>query len=112
MLQGLARSFGALMLGAALAWSLNAAAQSPAPPKTEPTKDAKVTNPPAAPVEAPKAASPPVPAQGSTAVPGWNNPPVDWGSVSTRPQYASIPGRETNVLINAGGREWRAFRNG
>ena len=112
MLQRLARSFGALMLGAALAWSATAAAQSPAPPKTAPTKDAKVTNPPAAPVQAPNVASPPAPAKGSTAVPGWNNPPVEWAGVSERPQYASIPGRETNVLIQAGGREWRAFHNG
>ena len=112
MLQRFARPLGALMLGAALAWSLAAAAQTPAPPTTAPTKDAKLTNPPAAPTQVPNASSPPAPAQGSTAVPGWNNPPAEWGSVSTRPQYASIPGRETNVLIQAGGREWRAFRNG
>jgi formate dehydrogenase subunit gamma len=112
MLQRFARQLGALMLGAALAWSLTAAAQSPAPPKTAPTPEAKVKNPPAAPVEAPKVSSPPAPAQGSTAVPGWNNPPAEWAGVSERPQYASIPGRETNVLIQAGGREWRVFRNG
>jgi formate dehydrogenase subunit gamma len=32
--------------------------------------------------------------------------------VSEVPQYASIPGRETNRLIQGAGREWRAFRNG
>jgi len=52
-----------------------------------------------------------VPAKGSTAVPGWNNPP-DWGGVSEQKQYASVPGREYNVLIQGTGKEWRAFRNG
>ena len=112
MLQRFARPLGALMLGAALAWSAAAIAQTPAPPATAPTKDAKVTNPPAAPTQAPNVSSPPAPAQGSTAVPGWNNPPAEWAGVSERPQYASIPGRETNVLIQATGREWRAFHNG
>ena len=112
MLHTVARQLGALMLGAALAWSLAAAAQSPAPPTTAPTPGAKVKQPPAAPAEAPKVSSPPVAAQGSTAVPGWNNPPQSWDSVSERPQYASIPGRETNRLIQGAGREWRAFRNG
>ena len=112
MLQTFARQLGALMLGAALAWSLAAPAQSPAPPTTAPTPGAKVKQPPAAPAEAPKVSSPPVAAQGSTAVPGWNNPPQSWDSVSERPQYASIPGRETNRLIQGAGREWRAFRNG
>ena len=31
---------------------------------------------------------------------------------STKPQYASVPGRETNVLIQGGGHEWRKLRNG
>jgi formate dehydrogenase subunit gamma len=46
-----------------------------------------------------------VPAKGSTAVPGWNNPP-DWGGVSEQKQYASVPGREYNVLIQGTGKEW------
>jgi formate dehydrogenase subunit gamma len=61
--------------------------------------------------DAPKAASPPTPAKGSTAVPGWNNPPA-WGSASERPAYASVPGVDTNRLIQGAGREWRIFRNG
>jgi formate dehydrogenase subunit gamma len=47
----------------------------------------------------------------STAVPGWNNPPA-WDNASERPQYASVPGVDTNRLIQGAGREWRAFRNG
>ncbi len=47
----------------------------------------------------------------STAVPGWNNPP-SWGDVSGKGQYASVPGRETNVLIQGAGHEWRKLRNG
>ncbi len=113
MLQSLARRCGALMLGAALALPLGALAQapaSPAPPTTAPTKS--VPDKPAAPAtEAPKVSSPPTPAKGSTMVPGWNNPP-SWDTTSERPQYASIPGRETNRLIQGAGREWREFRNG
>jgi formate dehydrogenase subunit gamma len=62
-------------------------------------------------VTSPVATSPPAPGKGSTAVPGWNNPPA-WGSVSQSPQYASVPGREYNVLIQGAGREWRVFHNG
>jgi formate dehydrogenase subunit gamma len=32
--------------------------------------------------------------------------------VSTQKQYASVPGRETNVLIQGAGHEWRKIRNG
>ena len=103
----------ALIVGAALALPSAAVAQapsSPTPPTTAPTK--KAGNVPAAPqVEAPKAASPPTPEKGSTAVPGWNVPPA-WGTASERPQYASVPGVDTNRLIQGAGREWRAFRNG
>ena len=113
MLQSLARRCGALMLGAALALPLAALAQapaSPAPPAAAPTKAA--TEKPAAPaVDAAKASSPPAPAKGSTMVPGWNTPP-SWDTTSERPQYASIPGRESNRLIQGAGREWREFRNG
>jgi formate dehydrogenase subunit gamma len=125
MPQATARRFGALILGVALALPMAVVAQapsqnqtvaqapgaSPAPPTTAPTKD--VPSKPAAPaVDAPQASSPPVPGKGSTAVPGWNNPPTSWDNASERPQYASVPGRETNRLIQGAGREWRAFRNG
>jgi len=111
MLQAHARHLGAFIVGVALALPLAAMAQSKSP-EAAPTKAAPAK--PAAPqADAPKAASPaPTPAKGSTAVPGWNNPPESWDSLSERPQYASIPGRETNRLIQADGREWRAFRNG
>ena len=112
MLKPNARVFGALILGAALALPLVATAQAPAAPTTAPTKDAgKVPVAPQATPDAPKVASPPTPAKGSTAVPGWNNPPA-WGAASERPQYASVPGVDTNRLIQGAGREWRAFRNG
>jgi formate dehydrogenase subunit gamma len=107
MLKARARLAGALILGAALALPLVASGQAPASPPgptTAPTKDAG--NVPVAPqVAAPK------PAAGSTAVPGWNNPPA-WDSASERPQYASVPGVDTNRLIQGAGREWREFRNG
>lgn len=107
MLKARARLAGALVLGAALALPLVASAQAPASPPvptTAPTKDAG--NVPVAPqVAAPK------PAAGSTAVPGWNNPPA-WDAASERPQYASVPGIDTNRLIQGAGREWREFRNG
>jgi formate dehydrogenase subunit gamma len=102
---------GALILGAALALPFAAAAQSPAPPTTAPTKGTEMKQP-APRVEEPKYGSPPQAGQGSTANPGWNNPPTDWTKPSERPQYASLPGRETNVLIQVAGREWRALHNG
>ena len=105
---------GALLLGALLALPLGVAAQAPAgtkadagtkaPPVTAPAKPEDVK--PTAPVQAA-----PAPAKGSTAVPGWNNPPV-WEGVSAQPGYASVPGREYNVLIQGAGRDWRALRNG
>ena len=127
MLQSLARPIGALILGVALATSFAAFAQAPAPAGTKPPPDAPVGKPvppntaptpgtkvkqPAPVIDAPAVSSPPTAAKGSTAVPGWNNPPQSWESASERPQYASIPGRETNRLIQGAGREWRAFRNG
>jgi formate dehydrogenase subunit gamma len=127
MLQVHARRFGALIAGFALALPLAAAAQGSAPsqgPVTAPTKDTPKPSAPAAPqapaATAPAAAqaapapgyTPPTPTKGSTAVPGWNNPPESWEGLSERPAYASIQGRETNRLIQGNGREWRAFRNG
>jgi formate dehydrogenase subunit gamma len=44
--------------------------------------------------------------------PGWNNPPASWEETSEMPQYASVPGHETNRLIQGAGRQWRALRNG
>ena len=43
---------------------------------------------------------------------GWNSPPASWDQTSEIPQYASVPGRETNRLIQGAGREWRELRNG
>jgi formate dehydrogenase subunit gamma len=81
------------------------------PPVTAPVAPENV-KPKSPVVDAPPATSPaPQAPQGSTAVPGWNNPPA-WDNVSGRPQYASVPGREYNVLIQGAGREWRQFRNG
>jgi len=54
---------------------------------------------------APKAAG------ASIAAPGWNNPPA-WSAVESSPQYASLPGHETNVLVQDSGRRWRELRNG
>lgn len=99
MLKTRARLVGALILGAALALPIAGLAQAPT---TAPTKDAGKV--PVAPQVA-------APAPGSTAVPGWNNPPA-WDSASERPQYASVPGIDTNRLIQGAGREWREFRNG
>ena len=127
MLQSFARPIGALILGAALAFPFAASAQAPAPkgtqpppgapagapvpPNTAPTPGTKTTQ--VSPqVETSQAYSVPQPAKGSTAVPGWNNPPATWGDVSERPQYASIPGRETNRLIQGEGRVWRERHNG
>lgn len=107
MSQAIARALGALMLGAVLVMPVAVLAQSPAPPTTAPT--GKVPDDPARGMKASKEVST---AKGSTAVPGWNNPPKSWDAASETPQYASIPGRETNVLIQGQGREWRAFRNG
>ena len=120
MLHAHARRLGALILGAAMALPLAVVAQapsrdqttlaqapaaSPAPPTTAPT--GKVPDNPARGMKAEQST-----ATGSTAVPGWNKPPESWKSASETPQYASIPGRETNRLIQGAGREWRAFRNG
>jgi formate dehydrogenase subunit gamma len=127
MLRNLTRIFGALIVGAAFAVSAPAFAQganaggkappkdapvaAPVPPNTGPVPGTKLRQE-APQVDAPRVQSPPAPAQGSTAVPGWNNPPKSWELASEKPQYASIPGRETNRLIQAEGRQWRVLRNG
>jgi formate dehydrogenase subunit gamma len=92
--------FGAL----ALSWGMSAYAQAPAAPAAPAVDAAKA----AAPTDAkPAPALPP----GSTAAPGWNVPPK-WDTVQTKPQYASVPGRETNVLEQDAGQWWRTVRNG
>jgi formate dehydrogenase subunit gamma len=96
----IARGIGALVLALA-AWLPVAASAQQAAPAQQPA---------AAAAAQPAAPAPALPA-GSTAVPGWNNPP-SWNDVSTRAQYASVPGRETNVLIQGEGHEWRKLRNG
>ncbi len=109
MVRSHARRLGALILGAALAlpFATVALAQSPAPPTTAPT--GKVPDNPAQGMKPSQEVST---AKGSTAVPGWNNPPANWDAVSEQAQYASLPGRERNVLIQGNGRDWRTLRNG
>lgn len=99
---------------AALGISLSLSAQTPAVPPAKaaaPTAAAPVpvTAAPVAAVEAPKVA-PTLPA-GSTAQAGWNVPPK-WADVELKPQYASVPGREMNVLVEDKGQWWRTIRNG
>ncbi len=96
----IARGIGALVLALAAWLPVAAPAQQQAAPAQQPAA--------AAPQQAAPAPTPPA---GSTAVPGWNNPP-SWNDVSTKSQYASVPGRETNVLIQGAGHEWRKLRNG
>jgi formate dehydrogenase subunit gamma len=91
----------------------SATAQTAAPAK-DAAKPAAATAAPAtaAATETPAApkAAPALP-QGSTAGVGWNNPPK-WSDVEQKPQYASVPGREMNVLVEDNGQAWRALRNG
>ena len=83
----IAKGFGALVVALASWLPFAASAQQPAAPAPQPA-----------------AAAP-------AAAPDWNKPPA-WNDVSTKPQYASVPGREMNVLIQDGGHEWRKLRNG
>ena len=91
----------------------NASAQ-PAAPAKDAAMPATATAAPAAAAatEAPAVAktAPALP-QGSTAGVGWNNPPK-WSDVEQKPQYASVPGREMNVLVEDNGQAWRTLRNG
>jgi formate dehydrogenase subunit gamma len=105
----------AVSLALATSLALNVAiAQAPAAaPATSPaTAPATAATAPAADPAAPAApkVAPALPA-GSTAAPGWNVPPK-WSDVETKGQYASVPGRETNVLIEDHGHVWRELRNG
>ena len=108
------RNRWALMLASAAATIItsHAVAQTPAAaPAAGVTATPLVTAPiVAVPIaEAPK----PVPAlpAGSTAAPGWNVPPK-WSDVESTGQYASVRGRETNVLVEDSGQAWRSLRNG
>jgi len=87
----IARGLGALVVALAAWLPVAASAQQPAAPAQQPAA--------AAPQAAPAAA------------PDWNKPPA-WNDVSMKPGYASVPGRETNILIQDGGHEWRKLRNG
>jgi formate dehydrogenase subunit gamma len=122
MIDTTARRLGALMVGAALLFSTAVLAQAPQTTAQkelklyqEPSrdgKDAPTTPNPAKEGQKPKEPQvAPAAAPGSTAVPGWNNPPA-WGGVSESRQYASIPGVDRAQLIQGAGRQWRAFRNG
>ena len=96
----------------------NASAQ-PATPAKDAAKPAAAAAAPAtaAPAAAASTEAPAVPKtapalpQGSTAGVGWNNPPK-WSDVEQKPQYASVPGREMNVLVEDNGQAWRTLRNG
>jgi len=92
LLAGLVVSFGL---------SLGVSAQTAAPAAAAPAAATKAAAPEAAPA---------LPA-GSTAQPGWNVPPK-WSDVELKPQYASVPGREMNVLLEDKGQWWREIRNG
>ena len=96
-----------LLVAASLAASVSAQAPAPAAPAA-PAAVGKLSLSPAD-----EAVKPPVPAlpAGSTAAPGWNQPPK-WDSVQEIKQYASVPGRETNVLQQQTGQWWRTIRNG
>ena len=107
ILVGFWRLIGAiiLMLGMPL---LNTYAQQPAAAVPAASTATPV---PVVPVAAATANSVPALPAGSTAKPGWNVPPK-WADVEEKAQYASVVGRETNVLIQDSGREWRVLRNG
>jgi formate dehydrogenase subunit gamma len=63
------------------------------------------------PARTPENSSPAAEAQRQVAQP-FNNAPV-WREVrSGEPKFTSIPGRETNVLIQPQGQTWRSLRNG
>jgi formate dehydrogenase subunit gamma len=89
----IARSIGALVVALAAWLPVAAYAQQPAAPAQQPAAAA-----------APQQAA-------SAPAPDWNKPPA-WNEVSGKPQFASVPGRETNVLIQGAGHEWRKLRNG
>ena len=92
----------------------HAIAQAPAAtPATAPATAsvAATTAVPATPAADATAKVVPPLAPGSTAKPGWNVPQA-WDKVQSIPQYASVPGHETNVLEQDQGQWWRTMRNG
>ena len=99
---------GSLMVaGGALAQQSAAPAN---PPAAQAVAPAPLAAAPVAPATETAKAAPTLPA-GSTAAIGWNQPPK-WSDVEQKPQYASVPGREMNVLVEADGHWWRSIRNG
>ena len=58
------------------------------------------------------AATTAIAADGAPTLADWNSPPASWEAASEAPQYASVPGVDTNRLIQSAGPEWRALRNG
>src|SRR5258705_9528352 len=119
MPRSIARSLGELLLGAtlvlflgaALVLSLASSAFAQTPSKSLATVEEQRANTPPPPLTAPTGKVPVNPergmkpgqaqstATGPTSVPGWNQPPAAWNPPSELPQYASLPGRETNILI-------------
>jgi formate dehydrogenase subunit gamma len=118
MLKPFAKGLAAAAFAAA-AWLPAAQAQQAARPDAAPAAPAAAAAAAAAPAAAaaaPAAAAPavaekPAGAPSLTAVPGWNNPPA-WSKVDTLPQYASVRGNGTDVLVQTAGQEWRKIRNG
>jgi len=120
MMRTILHGLGAVIFGAGLALPPAAMAQQPtqSPPSVnafdQAARDGSEAPKSGGEKNAQKPRAPqlaPAPVQGSTAVPGWNEPP-DWGVISETRQYASVPGIDTARLIQREGREWRAFRNG
>lgn len=116
VLFGCRRTVGAVVAVLAMPLFNVNAQQPPVVLPATPAVVAAPSMPPAAAAAAPTATAPdsktaaPLPA-GSTAKPGWNIPPK-WSDVEEKAQYASVAGRETNVLIQDSGRDWRVLRNG
>jgi formate dehydrogenase subunit gamma len=95
-----------LMLAVGAAWAQQPAATPVGAPAAD-AKSSETASTPAAEV----AKAPPALTAGSTAAVGWNNPPK-WSDVEQKAQYASVAGRETNVLVEDQGQWWRSVRNG
>jgi formate dehydrogenase subunit gamma len=106
--------FRAALVGATFSVGISvgmAFAQAPAAPAAS-SVAAPVAGAPAAPATTDAAAKPaPALPAGSTMKEGWNQPPK-WSEVELKGQYASVPGREMNVLVEDSGQWWREVRNG
>jgi formate dehydrogenase subunit gamma len=89
-----------------------AGAQAPATPSAQPATTAPAQPPVSRPQGTYGADAEVTAQQQQQMVQPLNNKPV-WDIVrSGEPQYTSLPGRETNVLIQPNGQTWRALRNG